>query len=276
MANMSEQFGGSELYRDPSAEVRHFEKESEQNRDRFGNRLFLSENLAYLDRHENPTKAGILISGEGEDFLKKHSGILKKLDSCLADVDAKDFYSVAIGDEIELKRYDHGGQSNVYLLSCGEEKCIIKTHRPERETDSFDDDERTGVRIDQPYLNEMLQTQSFAKDLVDELRKLHVQMPVFLFASGQVSCTKFYLDSYQRIEENERQNLRELWDIAQSYIFEQQHQGNHLWEGVELDNPSNYRIADRNFIKTEDGTLVWIDPFVLDTTPREPGRRYLR
>lgn len=74
---MQERYLPEEVFKEPNATVRHFAPEKGQ-RDRFGNRLFVSRNLAYLDGVGKEVKAGILISPEGQKFITQNLGILKE------------------------------------------------------------------------------------------------------------------------------------------------------------------------------------------------------
>lgn len=237
------------------AEVKHFHP-VKNGRDRFGNRLFVSPDLAYFDRTKDKIKAGILISPAGEELIKKHPGILKQIDSAI--LLSKDMHTgevVPIGEDMTLEAIEGGNQSRVYVLTLGEngkEKYVIKIHQP-------------SAFIHQPYINEMLQSQSVATDLEDELSSLGVEMPTFLFASGQVSCSKYEDEDGNYNALNDHEKFKKLADLLVEYIKEKR-DIDLLWANIKIDLPvyNDDLLRDKiyaDFRSKSDGTVVWIDPF---------------
>lgn len=254
--NLPKRFGEKRLFLSPEAVLKY----EDLMKSIKGNRIFTSPNLAYYDREEDLVKAAILVSSEDESFIKKHRGILNLIDKGLRLMEHslepgtfKERNEVVLEEGIEIKRISRGGQSNVYLLTVDGEKYVIKTHIP-RKIGSGD--------VRQPYINEMLQVQLLKRDLGNELEKLGVVLPTFLFASGQVVCVKF--EEGERPEEHELINiLPPLVEKIRNYIANQIRQGNSLFQNIDLDLVSDLerKIKVENFIKRPDGKFVLIDPF---------------
>ncbi len=257
---MKEHFSKLNPTTDLSISPKHFERKND-GKDRFGNRLFVSGKYSYIDKNDHMVRAGILISPLGESLIKDNPGILKLIDFGLSKKQRK----VSLGVNIELLYKIHGTQSLVFILKISGKSYAIKT------PNVTEGDPGLG----QPYINEMLQTQALASDLKSDLEKIGIQMQTFYFASGQVSCTQFEEDSLERLDDKDYQKLEQLWFLVTSYLNKQQIEGNELWKGIELDNPTNPSTAKRNFIKRKDGVLVWVDPFKFDRFSKEKGRRYI-
>lgn len=166
---------------------------------------------------------------------------------------------VNIGKNRTLRTVTSGRQSNFYILTIGEEEYAIKTHVS---SDNF------GSEPDahQPYINEMLQTQSIAIDLSSQLDSLKVKMSTFLFASGQVSCTRYEQNEGNYSKEFDISRLADLFTTVANYILMKRYNEDPLWHGVDLDLPMErgrlMLTFLRNFRTKADGTLVWIDPFI--------------
>ena len=257
---MSERYKPVELTNDVSgAVVKNFKPLEGSNKDRFRNRLFVSKDLAYLGGIGEKVKAGILISPKGQKFIAENPGILKGIDRALAllEISEKNEQVIDIDNNWALYPNRTGGQSKFYLLVGFGEQYAIKTHAPYM---------ANRKEIHQPYMNEMLQTQELGEYLNKECPELRVKMSSFLFASGQVSCTKF--------EENtgdesmlDVDRLKKLQFNSEFYIDNQRRNlKNELWDNVEVDlfigGPLGYLNMFTNFIKKSDGSIVWIDPFI--------------
>lgn len=236
-------------------------------RDRFGNRFFPAKDFSYLDREERMNQAGILVSQEGENFISSNPGILRDISQGLAKLEPRGDgvvlnKKVDVGDGRTLGRIKSGHQSNVFLLTIGEKKYVVKTHIPKK-LHQYQKD------FYQPYVNEMLQVQSVATDLGRQLRMHNIAMPTFLFASGQVSCSVFEQReekrtlSYRELE----QRVREFTQTLRLYVSGQKAKKVSLWNNIEIDGMSRHSRLDgshENFITREDGVIVWIDPFIYD------------
>jgi len=256
-----ERFFPREIIRDQDAEVKHFTREGQ--RDRFGNRLFTSRDLAYPDGSGERVKAGLLISSEGENFIKRQRGILKDISWGLSQIETPGKGTperfIDLGGGRTLEAITTGGQSNFYILSVNGEKYAIKTHAPPR---------KGHEEIHQPYVNEMLQSQTVALDLARDLAALKIRMPDFLFASGQVSCSRYEADTgRQEVHMADLlDKLNNLEALMLPYIVKREDSGDPLWRNADVDIPT--RLEDRmatvvqNFRIRSNGTLVWIDPFV--------------
>lgn len=108
----------------------------------------------------------------------------------------------------------------------------------------------------------MLQVQSIAKDLAPQLAELEVDMPTFLFATGQMSCTEYVEGSHPETTEETRKNLKLVESLAGGYTQQQESKGNALWQEIFVD-PGRYS----NFLQRSGGKLVWVDPlFWMDPT----------
>ncbi len=275
---MSERYTRELFPNDSRAGIAHFKPE-ENGRDRFGNRLIPSglfskdgKGLAYLDGAGINIKAGILISPDGEDFIKENPGILKWIDQGLAIFEKGNKLNttqtkIILEDDDKnpvgaLEYIKSGGQSNFYILVVGGKKYAIKTHRDRKFGEAKES-------ISQPYINEMLQTQSVAHDLERRLADLNVKMANFIFASGQVSCTSY--------EENASNYLKLTFEIIRQLQFylniylsmKRDSSNNPLWENVRVDlevyndyHEMTVNLCRKNFISRADGELVWIDPFI--------------
>jgi hypothetical protein len=270
---MNEQYNSKgELTRDTvGAKVKHFTPEKGE-WDRFGNFLFVSNDLAYLDGLGDKVKAGILISPEGGKFIKQNPGIINEIDNALSILETKEgknvpYKSVNLSSGGNLQAITTGGQSNFYILTMkNAERYAIKTHAPTRKS-KLAEDLIIEFNLHQPYINEMLQTQALATDLKNELDSLHVKMSSFLFASGQVSCTRYEEDEkpyLSKLFDLNRKFLKELKSIALTYI-EKRSKDNSLWDFIyvdlETDSAEGLDKSASNFRTKADGTLVWVDPF---------------
>lgn len=250
----------SELHRDPGADVRHFRARLQDKlsnlrtptvqRDAHGNRLFESSDLAYHDRRNRPTKASLLLSGEGQDWLQRNPGILGDINRGLLalthpapDIDPP--ATIDLGNDRQLSRMAFPSvnqghrQSVVYILQTGADKYVIKTANH-------------GNSLAQPYINEMLQTQELAHDMQKEFLAAGVELPRYLFATGQVSCTEFVEGTTPNPDQAHRAT-GELHAQVNRYI---RRQPRSLWRGIASDMANRY-----NYIRRPNGSLVCIDPF---------------
>jgi len=249
-----------------------FSPETFTPRDRFGNKLANSRTKAYFDRSGDETKAALLMSPEGEAFLKTHKSILHDIDRGLIGLDLmrkspeKKPYTIDFGMGRKMgflisERYkgeEHivggGGQSEIYVLEVEGDKYLIK----KKTTDIKHDD------ISQPYMNEMLQCQALAADLEDELDEAGAEMPTFLFASGQMACRKF--EEGKELERGEfRDEIQKLAPAINDYFRKQQDEGQTLWKHIKQDMFSSYMpggpiYPNNNWLKKDKGKYVCIDP----------------
>lgn len=267
-------FQDDALHRNPDAPLQHFlplkvpEGSRQIPRDRFGNRIFSSANKSYLDRKGEPTKAALLVSPAGELFIKENPGILNDIDRGiveLTDTGQLGTYwtSIYLGKERKMQRLlnGRGSQSLVYLLKTADKKYVVKKKNPQA---------RLHEDVSQPYINEMLQTQALATDLKQELTTAGVAMATHFFASGQVSCAQFEEGQHPK-PEYLKEKTNDLIGEVQNYI---RSQTSDLWENIDQDakvydySPTRIVFRTDNFIQKPDGTLVWIDPFLYDPTPK--------
>lgn len=256
-ATAKPRFHDSTLSDNQDAKVLHVEV-GENARDRFGNRLFTSSNLSYSDREGNAVKAGILISKEGEEFIKSNPGIMNDIDTGLRHFSSVGYAPTSgiftVGEGRTMRYLSSGWQSSVCLLEVNGEKYVVKTGRNQKQTENSS----------QPYINEMLQVQALDLDLGSKLAEIGVRMPKFMFASGQVSCAKFEEGVTPKGDEIAAL-APTLATLVRNYIREEKKK-TELWKNITPDTieglmsrPFSYLKA-KNFIKKPDGTKVWIDP----------------
>jgi len=255
-AQLARRSVGFELFKRSSASVKHFAPVDFSDgipRDRFGNRVISSmSGLAYLDRNGDPVKAAALVSREGEGFLRKNKGLLKPIEQALIDCDGLDYprsngmtVVPGLGDGLRLTRMhgSDGYQSDIFSLETGEEKVIVKKIQKRLGYNEF--------FTNQPYFNDMLQTQAVAQDLGNQLAELGVFMPTFLFATGQVCALRFEDGFYPDYFKVEGKLLAAL-DIVKSYIKEQVSKKLPVWKNVYLDEQVRIDGDSSNFIEKQD------------------------
>jgi len=256
-----------ELFRDTNAPIKHFSPVDLSDgypRDRFGNRVISSgSRLAYLDREGDAIRATLLVSREGEDFLRGNKGILRAMEQVIIDNEISDkkgnkskAVSPDLGGEKYLKRHyeKDGSQSKIYVFEAGKKKIVVK----KTQTESIDD---FGPPVIQPYFNEMLQVQSIDSDLGNELAKLGIFMPTFLFATGQVCGVKFENGNHPNPGAIKDRVLAVL-NIVKKYIESQNSAERPLWDNVWVDGHKS--IKPLNLIERKDKSLVWIDPLMYE------------
>lgn len=239
-----------------------FSVQKDGNVDRFGNQHFISKEFVYNKRSENKNVfANILISPEGQKFIASHPRILHALEKGLETIETRPMNElpkpINLEDGSVLRYITSGGQSNAYILETKEGKYIIKTKL-----------NASGLlfprmEIDQPYVDEMSQTQSIAEDLKDELLKLKVKMPKFLFASGQISCTLFE-EEEKNMSALTKERVDKLFYLVSRYIETKKKEQDPLWKNIEVDNHGNEETIARNFVTKKNGTIIWIDPFLYE------------
>lgn len=239
----------------PEAPLRHVEQDARTTkRDRFGNRVFSSPDRAYSDRESKTTKAALLVSEPGQELIQQHKGILQDISRGLELVCPKrerDYLDlpedpVSIGPNRWLQFKGFGQQSTVFQLTINSERYAIKAHRPD-----------TGLY--QPYVNEMIQLQTLATECKDALAGLHVDLPTFLFASGQVSCTE-YVPHPAQLDESFEPAHYALAETFSVFIRQQKEGGNALWKDIYVDTMHHRKLPRSNYRQRDDGTIVWVDP----------------
>lgn len=258
-------YTGNELRIAPGAELRHFIPlvnltERGISRDRFGNRIFISPTQSYKDRDSHIVKAAILLSTEGEEFIKTNRGILKDIDSGLRVFDPNrktgsrpknPGEDLNLGHSRVMRRFNEGKQSILYVLRTDSEEMVIKVKKFVWGLEDFS----------QPYINEMLQCQALNTDLKEALDRYEVEMPNFLFASGQVACRQFETGEKPTPQEL-IQRVGKILRLVDDYIHEQQTREIALWHNISADPQTSDALytSAQNFIKRSDGRIVWIDP----------------
>lgn len=269
-----ERFHEDKLIINPSATYDYFHP-IENGRNRFGNRIFRSPELAYLSGREKiPTKAALLISPAGDSFIKNNKGILSDIDKGLRQLEPNvlAFFSrqrnaeakpIELGNGRRMSYLTSGAQSHVFLLEVDQGKYVVKI-RNTRTPEWFS--------VFQPYINEVLQVQSLQADLGNEFAKLGIALPTYLFASGQIECIKFEEGEHPTRQEVGRIGNR-LRDITYDYIDKEIQAGNKLWNNVKVDvkNTPQYKVFGKtstmtnNMIRNSEGKLVWIDMLIYES-----------
>ena len=109
------------------------------------------------------------------------------------------------------------------------------------------------------------------------MSKLGIRLTFPLFASRQVECTRFEAGNHPRPDEIRKISKGDLNSHVKNYINSQLRMGNTLWENVIIDLFNHQHLVEGrvdNFIKSADGTLVWIDP--LTYFPSYTAMEFLR
>ncbi len=240
-----------------SQRYEHFHPEDDTpGRDRFGNRIATSSDLSFVDRSGTEVRSSMLISPDGQNFIRQHKGILKRIDQAIKAFNQDErLQSQEVGDGIKIEKINEGAQSNVYLLSIGEEQFILKSMKPESSIVFEDGDVR------QAYLNEMLQLQEMREVIGAKLAELGFALPEYLFASSSVSCVQYIQGEHPKSSEL-KDSLPKLGDLIGEFL---ESQDNPLWQNVipDLLSLTPIRIKTENFIKEpESGQIFLIDPFM--------------
>ena len=120
-------------------------------------------------------------------------------------------------------------------------------------------------RVDQPYIDEMLQTQEIQFALKPLLDAMNVKLSTFLFASSSVSCTNFE-EGVHPDDWNDDQHDRFVSVVngVRSYISKRRFSDDNLFHRVKADVGDGEKLShpNENVIIDATGTIVWIDPFV--------------
>ena len=240
----------SGVVKDPNAQFEYFKPGADRT-DTYGN-VFLPAlgDIAYLDRQGRHIKPGLLISPEGQAFMRSNRGVLKALDEALETFKPAS-PKMILSAGVTLEPLGIGSQSCVFLLETRGSggRYVVKIPNPD-----------SPEKVDQPYAYEMLQTQQISKDLLRMMRIRALSLSRFLLASGQVAITRFEEGvKPNRLEIEER--ARPLKEAMDSYISFQNKMGNSLWENIKTDLEDRGVLRLDNFKSKPDGEIVWVDPF---------------
>lgn len=265
-------FAEDQLHADPDAAVRHFRPKLQDRlaglrnptvqRDTYGNRLFTPSGEAadatYYDRRARPTRASLLLSNEGEHWLGQNPGVLQDINRGLIALTHQPTPGAVLPTAVDLNQnrrlsrmafpsVNSGHrQSVIYVLETPGGKYVIKTANQSND-------------LAQPYINEMLQTQQLAHDLGKDFAAAGVELPRYLFATGQISCTEFVEGTTPSRDEVDSAT-EDLRTQVSRYI---RRQPRSLWSGITSDMLNPY-----NYIRRPNGSLVCVDPFY----PPNPSR----
>ncbi len=257
-ANRVRSFAKDKLVTGQGAEFQYFEPVA-GGRDRFGNRIFKSPDLVYTNREGQLVNAAFLVSPEGEQMIKRHPGILRDINEALIKLNQPTTFRIPydMGQGRKIEWRTQGGQSLIYRMDLEEDSYIIKREIHKERKDEYNPS--------QPYLNEMLQCQAMEADLKQEFDRFGIHLATFLFASGQISCTKYEGKDWPRQEDFGNRGV-EFGNLISDYVQQQQEKGNTLWNKIKPDLHGILGIKNVNFIKKADDSIVMIDPFYYSVT----------
>lgn len=173
-----------------------------------------------------------------------------------------------LADGIKLDVLSRGGnQSYIFLLTIDAEllgsdtdlRLVIKTRKDPSET-------LLQEEVGQSYINEMLQTQMLQTAVLDKIpNPAKLVLPRFLFASANIAC-RYYVEGKRPVAGNDFVH-DELWGILttlEANVLVANHKSTPLglWDRIGLDFKGMLGgLVSNNFIKTSDGSIVFIDPF---------------
>lgn len=220
-----------------------------------------SPEFAYSDNFGRLRKSALLISRDGDGFIKANRGMLSNLARGLSEIEYipddsanRDRHKtrVDLGNDRKLEFLTQGGQSLVFILTIGEKKFIVKRYKEEIREKNL---------VSQPYVDEMLQMAMVRRDLGAQLETLEVETPRVLFATGQMMCTEFVDGSTPRPEDVESK-IKAIEKIVAPYVNEKRRSEPSVWAGIETDLIGGwFGIRNKNFIRRPNGRLVCIDMF---------------
>ncbi len=251
-----------ELVSSPNAKILHF-RPGFDSRDEFGNRAFSSP-LSYTDREGRRVKAAMLVSPQGEKFIRENKGILQDLDKGMREfsegINKGEFSLLKEEDpkiDLSHSRYltwiASGGQSRTFILETEVNKYIVKTNVT-----------MSSKYIDftQPYINEMLQTQKLRKLLKKDLEEAHMDFGRFLFATGYMSCMEYVEGESGEFDMDDTKPVTVIYKKVKEMVRQFQVKRDPLWVNVDVDwTGEDHLLPTANMVKTKD-KLVWIDPFM--------------
>ncbi|MGE5041376.1 MAG: hypothetical protein ACM3IJ_00545 [Candidatus Levyibacteriota bacterium] len=265
-----QRFHQDKLHEDKAANFPHFRPEKDTGKDRFGNRFFSSLKTAFLDREGNSFKAGVLVSPEGEEFLKENLGILQDIDKGLTKMteigESKRVISGAIdlGGQRSLAFLGQGAQSDAFMLETPTGRYVVKKGRESKT------EQPSVLNRRQPYINEMLQIQELSEDLRKEIAKKGIFFPTFLFASSHVSC-EAYEEGVPVTSDQQAESIKAFAALVNKTV--QKKNSLPLWRNIEADvikkvtpyGDKTYEVPLNDLVKRQDGTIVWLDPLMYNS-----------
>lgn len=241
----------------------------EDGRDQFGNRVFSTrkEGLhapGYLDKEGGKHLATLLVSPEGERFIKDNPGLLGNIDHGIAAINTGKF-------DLDFQSEPDGSMHKIFKSTAGAKLAELRLGRTHKkyflkwlkQKDLLD--KSHGY---QPLINEMLQVQEIKKAFSGKLlqKDINIVLPTYLFASGFFLC-RDYEAGYPpsptpEIVERINKAIKVLWN----YVYARSDTKGSLWKNITFDTADfliGRHIRTDNFIlrPAPDNTLVWIDPF---------------
>lgn len=243
--------------------IRHFQP-LKNGRDQFGNRVFSAHKKGlytpgYMDREGVKYKAALLISTEGEQFIKENPGILNDIDRGISAINNWES-SIVLSEKPERSMHKIWSEYNRRLarLRLGRNEYLLKWLDQEGLTDRY--------RAYQPFINEMLQIQDLQKKFAKELlrKDVNVVLPTYFFASGFLVCKSYEPGEPPSPTPEILERIDKALSIVMEYVWEQTEVKGSVWGNVHFDTHDwivGKTIRTDNFILRPDNKLAWIDPF---------------
>lgn len=229
-------------------------------KDRFGNRIHYSPDFAYLDRNNNVVRAGLLLSPDGQELVRGMPGCLTQLNHAINQLSEVKQPKVEFKYGILSDAFKSGDQSKIYIWETHKGvRYVIKVPLANSV------DILPALRVDQPYIDEMLQTQEIQTALKPLLDAKNVKLSTFLFASSSVSCTKFEEGEHpDDWNDDQHERFSSVINGVRSYISKRRHSDDSLFYNVIVDAGDGEKLShpSDNVIIDASGSIVWIDPFV--------------
>jgi hypothetical protein len=225
-------------------------------RDEFGNRVFLSTDLGYIDNLDKEARSTLLISREGEEFIKENRGILNDLSGMLKFLEENQHENMVElkSKGRKLEKLKSGENSLAHILHINDNKYVVRVPLND-------------IKIkEHPYTHEMLQVQILDREFGSRLSNAGIALATFLCASPVLSITNYeegwhpgYYDIIRYTDEQ-----YELLTEAAQFIADKRKSGDPLFKGLMpgwWSGKGHEEIANHNFVRRDsDGIWVCIDP----------------
>lgn len=227
-------------------------------RDIFWNRMFNTNSYSFYDSSWALRKAGILISSEWVDFVKKNRWILRIIEKWIyaiwesnPDNPYKKIHHLDLWDWIMFDRLWEWWQSVALLLTIWNEKYVIKKYSMLNPL---------GDAKQKSYRNEMMQTQELKNSIWD----LPVELQEFMFASSNISCTRYVEWRVSKVEDLDNvQWFKEWFEKIRKYVDKKRSQW-WLWKWIHCDFENSQWLRLDDFLIWKDWKCYFIDPFMYD------------
>lgn len=166
--------------------------------------------------------------------------------------------TLSIDEHTRISYLSAGAQSRVFLLDVDGARYVVKTKKTGSMVSGSSD-------ISQPYMNEMLQTQTLERDLGERFDKeFSIVLPKFLFASGTISCVKFEAGR-EPTHDEETKLITSGFISAMTEYAGPKSEREPLWKNIIPDitvrQDGEEYFRRNNFVRRRDGKFVWVDIF---------------